>query len=207
MATAALHKPRMRKKVEDPLASVQTVADLVKRLGDIPPERIRFHPLPGTATEEDAMRVSCNRDHLLCELIDGILVERAMGTREARCSRRSTWCITPGSTSTNPGSPGYRPGRGRHDAPVAGTHPHSRRRVHLLGQAAAGRASAESRSDHCPRSRRRGAERGQHGPRDRSETRRSVSRGHSACLGDRPQNALGRRLHVAYRMPPHWPKR
>src|SRR5438552_2067629 len=83
MTTSAMRKTRMPMKVDDPLASVQTIADLLKRLGDIPPERIRFHPLPGTATEEDAIGVRCNRDHLLCELIDGILVERAMGTRES----------------------------------------------------------------------------------------------------------------------------
>jgi Uma2 family endonuclease len=62
---------------------VQTVAELLERLGGIPPERVRLNPLPGTATEQDAIGVSRNRDHLLFELIDGILVERAMGTREA----------------------------------------------------------------------------------------------------------------------------
>src|SRR5262249_37783749 len=85
MATAANRKSRPTSARADPLASLHTLADLLQHLGDIPPERVRLHPLPGTATEEDAIAIADNplRDHLLCELIDGVLVERAMGTKEA----------------------------------------------------------------------------------------------------------------------------
>ncbi|ETX00538.1 MAG: hypothetical protein ETSY1_10845 [Candidatus Entotheonella factor] len=31
--------------------SIETLADLLNRLGDIDPARVRFHPAPGTATE------------------------------------------------------------------------------------------------------------------------------------------------------------
>ena len=32
-----------------------TLADLLHQLGDIPTERIRRHPAPGTATEQDVI--------------------------------------------------------------------------------------------------------------------------------------------------------
>ncbi len=57
-------------------AEIRNLGDLLRRLGDIPPERVRFRPAPGTATVAD---LSKNK---LCELIDGILVEKAMGVRE-----------------------------------------------------------------------------------------------------------------------------
>ncbi len=55
-----------------------TLSDIVSRLGDIPLDRIRWDPRPGTATEDDAIRV----EH--CELIEGVLVEKAMGYPESR---------------------------------------------------------------------------------------------------------------------------
>src|SRR5262245_53343264 len=63
------------------LPDVVNVRDLIAHLGDIPPERIRMHPLPGTATEKDLLRL-VERDKILCELIDGVLVEKVMGARE-----------------------------------------------------------------------------------------------------------------------------
>ena len=39
------------------MAPHATIADLLKRLGDIPPERVRLHPTPGTATEKDLLKV------------------------------------------------------------------------------------------------------------------------------------------------------
>jgi Uma2 family endonuclease len=56
----------------------KTVADLVERLGEVPIERIRMTPLPGTATEADLN----TPEGALCELIDGTLVEKAMGSLE-----------------------------------------------------------------------------------------------------------------------------
>jgi Uma2 family endonuclease len=61
----------------------ETLADLIYQLGDIPPERIRLRPLPGTATEEDVLRLEGAPDKRLCELIDGVLVEKAMGFQES----------------------------------------------------------------------------------------------------------------------------
>jgi Uma2 family endonuclease len=62
--------------------TVATLADLLMQLGDIPPERVRFHPLPGTATEQDVLDVY-SREGRLCELVDGVLVEKGMGFRES----------------------------------------------------------------------------------------------------------------------------
>ena len=54
-------------------------AELLEQLGDIPPARVRMKPPPGTATEED---LNTPRGHL-CELIDGVLVEKAVGDLES----------------------------------------------------------------------------------------------------------------------------
>lgn len=59
-----------------------TVADVLLQLGDVPPNRIRLVPTPGTATEEDLLRVHA-RTGRICELIDGILVEKTAGYRES----------------------------------------------------------------------------------------------------------------------------
>ena len=61
-------------------ASLETVADLLESLGDIPPERVRMRPLPGTATEDDVIAILA-REKRLCELVDGVLVEKADGIR------------------------------------------------------------------------------------------------------------------------------
>ncbi|HEX8200254.1 MAG TPA: hypothetical protein VF590_07180, partial [Isosphaeraceae bacterium] len=60
-----------------------TVADLLKRLGDIPPYRVLLHPTPGTATERDVEAIH-DRENRLCELVDGVLVEKTMGYEESR---------------------------------------------------------------------------------------------------------------------------
>ena len=60
----------------------QTLADLWVRLGRIPLERIRLHPAPGTATEDDVVRVD-EHENRLCELVDGTLVEKAVGAEES----------------------------------------------------------------------------------------------------------------------------
>lgn len=59
----------------------RTVAELLRDLGDIPADRVRLSPTPGTATEADAYRV--NEHECLCELVDGTLVEKAMSTPES----------------------------------------------------------------------------------------------------------------------------
>jgi Uma2 family endonuclease len=60
-----------------------TLADLQSHLGDIPLERIRLVPPPGYATEHDLVRLAETGEGA-CELIDGVLVEKTMGTWESR---------------------------------------------------------------------------------------------------------------------------
>lgn len=62
--------------------SEKTIADLLERLGDIPPNRVRMHPPPGTATVDDFEKATVAKDRL-CELVDGVLVEKAMSYRAA----------------------------------------------------------------------------------------------------------------------------
>jgi Uma2 family endonuclease len=65
-----------------PLLTPFTVADLASRFGPMPLHRIRFAPFPGTATEQDVIDLH-DREDRLYELVDGILVEKAMGFRES----------------------------------------------------------------------------------------------------------------------------
>ena len=62
--------------------TAETLADLLERLGSLPPERIRMHPPPGTATERDVL-ANHGGTKRLCELVDGVLVEKAMGFYES----------------------------------------------------------------------------------------------------------------------------
>ena len=64
------------------LPTVTTLADLVERLGNVPLDRIWCHPPPGTATVEDVTRIEA-RENRLCELVEGVLVEKPMGFRES----------------------------------------------------------------------------------------------------------------------------
>ena len=81
MSRAASAAPKPKTVAEAP-AEPQTLADLWVRLGRIPLERIRLHPAPGTATEDDVVRVD-EHENRLCELVDGTLVEKAMGAEES----------------------------------------------------------------------------------------------------------------------------
>ncbi len=58
---------------------IDNLAELVERLGGIPLERIRFQPPPGTATEDDVIAALDAPRKRLCELVDGVLVEKAVG--------------------------------------------------------------------------------------------------------------------------------
>jgi Uma2 family endonuclease len=63
--------------------AIETLADLLERLGGVPLDRIRFHPALGTATEADVL-VYPNGEKRLLELVDGVLVEKPMGFFESR---------------------------------------------------------------------------------------------------------------------------
>ena len=59
-----------------------TVADLLERFGPMPAKRIRTNPPPGTATEQDVIDIEA-RESRLCELVDGVLVEKTVGYYES----------------------------------------------------------------------------------------------------------------------------
>lgn len=58
------------------------LADIQNHVGGVPLERIRAFPPPGFATDEDVEELNVRKDRL-CELIDGILVEKTMGWYES----------------------------------------------------------------------------------------------------------------------------
>ena len=59
-----------------------TVADLLELFGPMPAGRIRTNPPPGTATEQDVVDIEA-RESRLCELVDGVLVEKTVGVYES----------------------------------------------------------------------------------------------------------------------------
>jgi Uma2 family endonuclease len=62
-------------------SDVSTFADVLHALGDVPPARVLHKPYP--ATEGDVSRLADREPKRLCELIDGVLVEKAMGLAES----------------------------------------------------------------------------------------------------------------------------
>jgi Uma2 family endonuclease len=64
------------------LPSEWTLADMQRHLGDIPWDRIRAVPPPGTATEQDVVEAK-DRYGRICELWDGVLVEKPIGSYES----------------------------------------------------------------------------------------------------------------------------
>src|SRR5437764_14625023 len=59
------------------------LSDLLEQLGGISPSRVILRPAPGTATEDDVIRFMEAPRKRLCELIDGVLVEKPMGYTES----------------------------------------------------------------------------------------------------------------------------
>lgn len=58
-----------------------TIEDVQDRIGHVPVSRILSRPAPGTATELDLLDSTVTGGRV-CELVDGILVEKAMGFLE-----------------------------------------------------------------------------------------------------------------------------
>lgn len=59
-----------------------TIADLLHHLGDIPASRVRLRPTPGTATEKHVLTIK-RKEGRLFELVDGVLVEKAMSFKSS----------------------------------------------------------------------------------------------------------------------------
>ena len=63
--------------------AADTLADLLERIGNVPAERVLLKPPPGTAKEKDVVRYLEAANKRLVELVDGVLVEKAMGWKES----------------------------------------------------------------------------------------------------------------------------
>src|SRR5690242_435418 len=65
----------------EPISSIQpqNLGQLLRRIGGVPPERVRMRPYPGTATEADLLRA----EKPLCELVNGVLIDKPMGYSES----------------------------------------------------------------------------------------------------------------------------
>jgi Uma2 family endonuclease len=74
---ASSRKPTRRKRARE-----WTLVDLAETFGPIPAWRIRNKPAPGTATEKDVLAIH-TKENRLCELVDGILLEKSMGYGES----------------------------------------------------------------------------------------------------------------------------
>jgi Uma2 family endonuclease len=64
-------------------ATAADLLELIDRLGGIDPARVRLQPLPGTATEADAIRLNEREKGRHWELVDGTLVEKVMSVEES----------------------------------------------------------------------------------------------------------------------------
>jgi Uma2 family endonuclease len=70
-------------ELERELTEGESLADLLEQIGNVPLNRIPLRPPPGTATELDVLTMERRPRKKLCELVDGVLVEKAMGSKEA----------------------------------------------------------------------------------------------------------------------------
>jgi len=72
----------------------ETFAELWHQLGDVPLERIPMLPYPGTATVKDVASALEAANKRLFELVDGVLVEKAMGFIESFLANRLSYRIS-----------------------------------------------------------------------------------------------------------------
>ena len=63
-----------------PAITYPTAVDWLDALGNVPLDRIVCDPMPGSATEADVVRWADAEPRRLVELLDGTLVEKAMGS-------------------------------------------------------------------------------------------------------------------------------
>ncbi len=74
--------PAVSPSIPSAIPAEWTLADMLAHLGDLPPNRIRMSPPPGMATEKDVLEAE-SRFGRICELVDGVLVEKTVGYYES----------------------------------------------------------------------------------------------------------------------------
>ena len=124
-----------------------TLADLWTHLGGIPLERIRMVPPPGTATEKDVIDADDHADRL-CELIDGVLVEKTMGYIESFIAIEIVYLLR---SFLEAHDLGIALGEAWHAQDSSAPGAHSRRVFHLLGPVSQPAASPRADSRSGPR--------------------------------------------------------
>ena len=72
----------MATATETALSDILTLDDLLQQLGGIAAARVLFRPFPAPATEADLIQAN-DRKLTIYELVDGVLVEKAMGYTES----------------------------------------------------------------------------------------------------------------------------
>lgn len=75
------NRPKLKSKRRASV-KLENLGQLLNQLGDVPPDRVRLDPPPGHATKRDLLKL-LDRDNILCELVDGTLVEKAVGQVES----------------------------------------------------------------------------------------------------------------------------
>lgn len=85
-------KKKAKPKATIPSPQFETFGELQAALGNIPPDRIRMVPPPGTATKRDLLKHH-ERGRGLFELVDGTLVEKPMGSPESHVETELIWLI------------------------------------------------------------------------------------------------------------------
>lgn len=83
MTTATAKRAKGRAKAAPPEPKFDNVGELLRSLGGVPADRVLWVPLPGTATEADLLHY-LERESRHVELVNGTLVEKAMGFLEGR---------------------------------------------------------------------------------------------------------------------------
>lgn len=82
MPMTAVASQDLRSPAPDSPPTFKTLADVLRTVGDVPAHRVWLHPTPGTATVQDVVDIDTHQGRI-CELVDGILVEKATGMRES----------------------------------------------------------------------------------------------------------------------------
>jgi Uma2 family endonuclease len=75
------------------LTPMETAADLASRFGVMPLRRLRLNTSGWQATEEDVIALNDRENHL-CELLDGILVEKTVGVYESYLALQIAFLLT-----------------------------------------------------------------------------------------------------------------
>lgn len=76
--------PRRKSSRPAAVKKFATLQDVLDYLGGVPADRVHLFPWPGTATQRDMLHPPTEPKNAICELVDGILVEKAVGFDSSR---------------------------------------------------------------------------------------------------------------------------